>query len=120
MATRAQDKLAADGFQVPGERLQTTAKELLAVGTGPRVMFLPVGKYVDEDDFICLAPRAIKRGVVGDSEVAPKPVYDSSHLSEYDQASLSRSIFTAPVLSNYRPRFLTLSHDQKLNSVGRS
>jgi len=44
-------------------------------------MFLPVGKYVDGDDFICFVARVIKRGVVGDSEVAPKPVYDSSHLS---------------------------------------
>jgi len=118
--TCTQDELAADGFQVLGERLQTTAKELLPVGTRPGVLFLPVGKYVDGDDFICFVARVKKRGVVGDSEVAPKPVYDLSHLSEYDQASLSRSIFTAPVLSNYRPDFLALAHDQKLNSVGRS
>jgi hypothetical protein len=79
--TCAQDELAADGFQVLGERLPTTAKELLPVGTGPRVLFLPVGKYVDGDDFICFVARVIKRGVVGYSEVAPEPVYYSSHLS---------------------------------------
>src|SRR5271165_7395166 len=84
--TCANDELAADGFQVLGERLQTTTKELLPVGTGPRVMFPPVGKYVDGDDFLCFAACVIKRGVVGDSQVAPKPVYDSSHLSEYEKA----------------------------------
>jgi hypothetical protein len=83
--TCAQDEASAQGFQVFGERPQTTAKKLLPVGTRPRVISIPGGKNVDRDSFICLAAGVIKRGIIPDSQVAPKPVKDSLHLTVYEE-----------------------------------
>ena len=43
---------------------------------------LPRGKDIDGDDFIRLVASVPKCSVVGNSQVAPKPVDDSSHCDE--------------------------------------
>jgi hypothetical protein len=42
-------------------------------------MLVPPGKNIDGDNFFCCIGSASQRGVVGHSQVAPKPVDDSPH-----------------------------------------
>ena len=65
---------------------------------------LPCGKDIDGDDFIRLVASVPKCSVVGNSQVAPKPVDDSSHCDETGavilKIELTDDFAILPVLTN--------------------
>jgi hypothetical protein len=75
----ASDEPAALFLEITIQRIQATGEECLAREAAPTMPAAPFARDVKGDYFVVTCDGAIERGVIGEAEIAAKPMDGSAH-----------------------------------------